>query len=106
MAAGSESGCAARGAHCCPFEQSPAAQGLCAGAGTLLPARVSTQPVQKLPIALEGEAGGGRKNPWKGSLFLLFRGCCVVQGCSDLSITRYLQRGLLKDIEAALALEE
>ena len=38
-------------------------QGLCAGAGPLLPARLSTQPGQGDAQGLRGEAAGGRSPP-------------------------------------------
>ena len=48
----------------------PAAQGLCAGAGTLPPARLSTQPAWDLPTALEGSWRGGTSPVREGKLFL------------------------------------
>ena len=47
------------GAQGCRAEQVPAvAQGLCAGAGTLPPARLSTQLPGELPRALRGDVWG------------------------------------------------
>ena len=47
------------GAQGCRAEQLPAvAQGLCAGAGTLPPARLSTQLPGELPRALRGDVWG------------------------------------------------
>ena len=48
-------------------------RGLCAGAGTLLPARVCTQPAQEIRTALQGEAVGRRSNPRQGRARSL---CC------------------------------
>jgi len=66
--------CCGAGIACCTI------LGLCAGAGTLPPARVSAQPAQ-------GEALGGRSDPQQGRVLLLVRGCCVGQDCSELHLT-------------------
>ena len=44
----------------------PAAQGLCAGAGTLPPARVITQPAQGAPHGTVGRNCGGKERPPAG----------------------------------------
>ena len=69
-----EARCAAMGTQGCSSEQGPfAPSSLCAGAGTLLPARVCTQPAQEIRTALQGEAVGRRSNPQQGRARSL---CC------------------------------
>lgn len=84
MTAGCDARCAGRGAQGSLAEQGPCTPALCARAGILLLARVSTQPARGDPMA---EAVGGRSDPQQDRVLLLFRGCCVVQGCSKLQIT-------------------
>ena len=56
-------------------------QGLCR-----LPGSALSLPGE-LPTALWGEAVWGRRDPRQGRVLLLWRGCCVGQGCSQLHIT-------------------
>ena len=65
----------------------PTAQGLCAGAGLCRwPGSALSLP-RDLPMMLWGEAVGGRRDPRQGRVLLLWRGCCLGQGCSQLQIT-------------------
>ena len=95
------------GAQGCRAEQVPAvAQGLCAGAGTLPPARLSTQLPGELPRALRGDvwgegaprhgrAGQGRAGQGRAGAFcchscclgLWVHSCIALQGtATDLSV--------------------
>ena len=94
------------GAQGCRAEQVPAvAQGLCAGAGTLPPARLSTQLPGELPRALRGDvwgegaprhgrAGQGRAGQGRAGAFCC-HSCCLGQGDHSYTAPQGVSKGTL-----------
>ena len=54
-------------------------QGLCAGAGPLPPARLSTQPARGAAQGAAGRSCGWKEPPRQGRVLLLAGGCCLGQ---------------------------
>ena len=54
-------------------------QGLCGGAGPLLPARLSTQPARGAAQGAAGRSCGWKEPPRQGRVLLLAGGCCLGQ---------------------------